>query len=366
MASFSEGPDIFFKICLVFCLISFVLLATLLLLAKMRIQKKLPSPRKFLFVILIVLVVFSITLTAAEAYFRYALDFTDCFGATLMSEKWHRRHYRFNPIGFRDDISYELNISGGKRRVTFLGDAVAVGMGIPEVSNRFVNLVRNAKNDIWEIHLLGENGLTTGSEMGLFYQVLRHGYQPDLVILVYRSTDISDLLAINKQIALMMNQFREHSGWVIQNSFFLNWAYFQIFVMNHPILKDFHDKVSQAYQGPLWEVQKNRFFMLQQMIHQSQARLAIVMLPEFERLGTRHAYFNQHQKVKDYWRTQGVSVLDLVSAFQENKSQVLCLRSAKEYPNQTAHRKIAQSLIPFIETEFQTFPKPARVPIKEK
>jgi len=93
---------------------------------------------------LVLLFVSSLPFLAGEIHNRFIYDTSDAFNYTKTSERWQARYYHRNALGFRDDLTYELRIPLGKRRIFFLGDSFTAGHGIKDVDDRFANRIRQA------------------------------------------------------------------------------------------------------------------------------------------------------------------------------------------------------------------------------
>ena len=79
----------------------------------------------------------SLLCLGGEIYYRFFYDTTDSLDYTLTSQAWYRRHFQKNTVNCRDNIEYALQIASGKRRITFVGDSFAVGIGVKNVDDRF-------------------------------------------------------------------------------------------------------------------------------------------------------------------------------------------------------------------------------------
>lgn len=91
--------------------------------------------------VIVFLFLCSVILLGGEVYYRYIYNKPDAWGVTKVHLKWISRNCRFNNLGLRDSIDYQLKLLG-KPRITFIGDSFTLGHGVNDVEKRFVNLVR--------------------------------------------------------------------------------------------------------------------------------------------------------------------------------------------------------------------------------
>src|SRR5215472_7158194 len=99
----------------------------------------------------------SLVFLAFETYYRFLYNQTDAMVDTLVAAKWYQRYYHRNNIQVRDNLDYAFALTRGKRRVTFVGDSFAAGLGVRDVEERFVNRIRR-RHPEWEVHLVAQPG----------------------------------------------------------------------------------------------------------------------------------------------------------------------------------------------------------------
>src|SRR5712671_4360218 len=196
---------------------------------------------------------FSLILLGGELYYRFFFDSSDSLSFTKTSRRWFLRYWHNNSVEIRDNIEYSLVLSGGTRRISFVGDSFTAAHGIRNVENRFVNIIRRAHPE-WEVHMLARPGLDTGDEISDLRYLTGKGYQLGQVVLVYCLNDVADLMP--EWNGILLNKQAEKSGWLLRNSYFVNTLYNRWQVSHNPLMKSYFGFVMGAYRGPLWQKQQ--------------------------------------------------------------------------------------------------------------
>ncbi len=113
-----------------------------MILKKEKVVKKLVILIKILTInFLISLIIFF----SLEIYYRFIYDKSDSFCLLKTNEKWFKRHWRTNTLGFRD-IEYDTESIKDKNIIIILGDSLAAGQGIEKEQGRFSNLLEGYIN----------------------------------------------------------------------------------------------------------------------------------------------------------------------------------------------------------------------------
>lgn len=176
----------------------------------------------------------SLGLLSGEVYFRFFQDTTDSINFSRVSRRWFSRYWNTrNGLGCRDNVNYYQPVGPGKRRVSFLGDSFTAGQGIKNIEDRFVNRIRSRRPD-WEIHMLADLGWDTDSELDFLKYEVAQNYQFDNVVLVFCLNDVSDLMPHWMDSVRSAEEDIRHSGWLIQNSYFVNFLYSHWQIMRNP------------------------------------------------------------------------------------------------------------------------------------
>jgi len=122
---------------------------------------------------------------------------------TYSTERWFRRHVRFNQIGFRDR-EHALARDPGTRRLLLIGDSFAFGVGIIDPNNRFgeqlAERLARQTGEPWEAINASRPDVHTLEETAILGRML--AFQPDVVVLLYVFNDIDYLRPMTPRTVL--------------------------------------------------------------------------------------------------------------------------------------------------------------------
>jgi hypothetical protein len=290
---------------------------------------------------LVFLLLCSVGLLAGEVYYRYFLDTTQDYRSKL-SGRWFKRHWKLNSWDLRDTEDYAVERKPGKRRVTFLGDSMTAGQGV-KVHQRFANLYRARKPD-QDVHVLAQVGWDTVHHVTALLECIRNGYQFDLVVLCYYLNDNSDLIP---EIAAGIKK-SAMPGFLFQHSYFLNTLYWRFSVAHDPFCQNYNNVVLRHYQGPTWDIQKQRLKELRRLVLLQKARLAVVTFPVLDYSRDPRA-LAVHKQLRDFWKEEGVPNLDLLRTFKSYPTQDLVVNKYDSHPSASAHALAADAIIDFLD-----------------
>jgi len=292
------------------------------------------------------LLVMSILLLGVESYYRFLYDTTDAYQAGLISQRWVSRYYQFNNFGVRDDMDYAAAPPPGKIRVTFLGDSYTNGHGVPDVENRFVNLIREEHPD-WDVQMLAKDGLDTGGMLNRVAALKRGGdYGFDLVVYVYCLNDISDLMPELSRAAAAL--YEDQPGVLVRGSYLFNTYYYRLRIARDPVLARYFDLLAQAYRDGRWVKQTRRLAKLRETVVRSGGTLLVVTFPFFELEGSDE-FREIHRQLAEVWDEAGVPHLDLRDSFSGYDLIDLIVNRHDTHPNEFSHGLAADEIGKFIE-----------------
>lgn len=294
---------------------------------------------------------FSLILLSGEMYYRFFYDSSDSLSFTKTSRRWFQRHCHNNAVGIRDNIEYSPGLSGGRRRISFVGDSFTAGHGIKEVENRFVNIIRHAHPE-WEVHMLARPGLDTGDEISDLWHLSGKGYQFDRVVLVYCLNDVADLMP--EWDRALLNKQAEKSGWFLRNSYFVNTLYNRWQVSHNPLMKSYFGFVIGAYRGPLWQKQQERLKEFREGVEFNGGRLSVVTFPFLHALGPSYEYQFVHEELNQFWRELNVPHLDLLTIYKDIPAKKLTVNHFDVHPNEYAHALAAAAIDKFLKQQLET------------
>jgi hypothetical protein len=303
--------------------------------------------------LLVFLVAASVILLAGELYFRFVYDTTDAHGLSKVSRRWFERHWRFNNAQVRDSVAtYMPAVEEGKRRVTFLGDSFTAGHGVPDVEDRFANIIRAARPD-WEVHVMAWTGVETGDEVTALTRTAGHGYDLDVVVLIYCLNDVSDLLPRWKELHDRLRRPPQVGGFLLDNSYLINTLYYRLRVRWEPDTADYFDWVRDAYTGPLWRRQLARLRALRDEVSRRGGRLLVVSFPYMHSVGPDYQFLEVHRQLDQTWKEWDVPHLDLLGVYDAGPASDLVVNRYDAHPNERAHRMAADAILPFVERHIE-------------
>ncbi|MCH7989124.1 MAG: SGNH/GDSL hydrolase family protein [Planctomycetes bacterium] len=296
---------------------------------------------------LVLVFVCSLALLSGETYFRFFKDTTDSFGLTKSTARWFERHFQNNSSGFRDSTVYTTIIPTGKKhRVTFIGDSFTAGHGIPNVEDRFANVIRR-ENPSWDVHVIAQCGWDTGHQLANVMD-MSSDYQTDLVVLVYCLNDIADIVPEWQRI-LERVYSSPQPGFFFEHSYFLNTLFYRWKAAGIPDVSNYYQFVRDNYQGPVWDLQKQRLTYLRDMVHSRGGQFLVVTFPFLHALGPDYEYRTIHQRLDEFWNELDVPHLDLLSVYKSNHPHEVTVNAHDAHPNERAHKMAAQAIAVFLE-----------------
>lgn len=285
----------------------------------------------------------SVAIAAGEVYYRFVYDASDDWDLGPVTQRWLRRHYRYNNLGVRDDTDYAPRIGPGRRRISVLGDSFSNGHGLSDVGQRFVNRLRRDHRE-WEVHLVGGDGLDTGALAERLARWLDAGYEIDVVLYAYCLNDVSDLSREWQQAASRVYDARP--GWLVRNSFAINTYHYRLAALFDRDLRDYFDFVARAYDER-WPEQQRRLTALQALVGAHGGQLVVATFPFFERMDSP-SYRTIHRRLDAFWAAQGVPHLDLLPVYLDPPREALVVSRHDAHPSALAHALAAERLGPFL------------------
>ncbi len=221
------------------------------------------------------------------------------------------------------------------------------------MEDRFANIIRREHPE-WEVQVLAMPGYDTGAELKFLRFLLANNYQFDQVVLIYCLNDISDLVPRRHEELDAIDREIKNRGWLLRNSFFFDIVWHRISVRRNPFMRGYFDLVKDAYQGPLWETQKQRLRELRDLVETNGGRLSVVIFPFLQALDKGYAYEQVHKQLADYWQELGVPHRDLLPLYRGMKADKITVHPFDAHPNEYAHSLAASVIGEFIRTNLLT------------
>lgn len=299
--------------------------------------------------LLVFLLLCSLILSGGEIRFRYFVDTTDSFGLTKMTRRWFDRHFHINDSGFRDSYPlYHNMMRPGRRRIMFLGDSFTAAHGVPDVEDRFANLIRERLPDT-EVHVFAECGWDTGAELDIVRKASEFQYELDIVVLVYCLNDIADI-SPQWQTVMQSVYEKDRPGFFVESSWLINAMHHRLKAARDPNISKYYDFVHDNYEGDVWEEQQQRLTELNRLVGESNGRLAVVTFPFLHALGDSYAYADVHSRLDEFWSSLGVPHLDLLKTYSGKSPGEIVVNRFDAHPNESSHKMAADAIEPFLQS----------------
>lgn len=298
--------------------------------------------------LLVLLLLLSLALLGGELFYRFVVDTTEAAALTRTTQRWLERHYRRNGWGMRDSVEYRDAIPAGGRRVTFLGDSFTVGLGVADVEDRFVNLVR-ARRPGWDVHMLADFGWQTGDELAN-PTLQSPSYELDCVALVYCLNDAADL---NRDLNAYVQSVADSAprpGYLARHSYLLDQLFWRT-VERKITPARYHELMIRGYGGSPWAAQVDRLRRLRDLVGQRGGRLVAITFPFFNDPWTAYPYADVHRTLDAAWAELGVPHLDLLDTYRDHPPESLVVNPRDTHPNERAHALAANAMLPFLDRE---------------
>ncbi len=284
-----------------------------------------------------------------ESYYRFYVDTTDSFAISKITQRWGKRYYKNNNIKSRDNVDYILKKQPGLRRITFIGDSFTIGYGIEDVDDRFVNIIRKSLYDK-EIHVIAGNGFDTDRQflyLKQFHDDL--GYDMDVVILVYNLNDIAFLIPENKAIVERIYGYEDELGYIGQNSYFVNEAFFKWKAMTDPDMGSYFGYLKDSYKkNTNWTNMQNYLGDVINYCNDNEIKLMVITFPFLHDFEREYQFVEAHQALAAFWAEKGIPHMDLLPAFLPHKDEYLIVNDFDAHPNEKAHQIAAKAIEKFI------------------
>ncbi len=94
---------------------------------------------------------------ALEILFYSSFAVSDTFGFTLASRRWAEKYWHpINSFGYRD-VEHNPTEFGNKKVLLVVGDSLVAGHGIPQIENRFSNILQRNLGGQYVVVNVAEN-----------------------------------------------------------------------------------------------------------------------------------------------------------------------------------------------------------------
>ena len=247
---------------------------------------------------------------------------------------------RTNSQGLRDN-EYSLTKAPGIYRIMMLGDSTTLGWGVPlkdtaaKVLERALNESHVPGHQRFEVINAGVGNYDTVQEVA-YYQTRGKSFHPDLVILVYFINDPEPVPKENKGllvdrsylVAFLVSRFRALQGMMGRRP---DWkAYYH----------SLYDETRPGYQAC-----KTALKDLADTTRDDGAEVLVALLPELRHINGNYPFAEEHQRIKDVLKPEGVPVVDLINGLRDHGPEsTLWVTPSDDHPNSKANALVAAQL----------------------
>jgi len=289
-----------------------------------------------------------VSLTLPELWYAFAVDQSDSFNASNISQRWFQRHVRLNSQGFRDTAPFTRLVPDGRRRIAFVGDSFTFGHAIENVADRFSDrvgyLLEQAAPKKFVVANLGIPGIGTNDMVPLWQKkVLQTDSQVDIAVYTICLNDIEwfsqENLEQNAEIQKLKPSF-----FLFRDTYFYNQLALRFQVSRKPQVRDYFGYVLEYYRGAPWEKMRAELLRFKDLLSSHQTDLRLVIFPFLHNLGPDYPFREAHQKIRDFATSHQIPVLDLAPVLIPYVPEGLTANRFDAHPNRLAHKLAAEAI----------------------
>jgi hypothetical protein len=150
----------------------------------------------------------------------------------------------------------------------------------------------------------------------------------------------------------------DNSAWFIRNSYMLNLWYHHYRALRDPYLGNYCSFVFDAYNGAIWNEQRERLKAFRDLVAEHGGHLTVVTFPLMNALGPNYQYLFIHDKLDACWRELDVPQLKLLPVYQGLSPSQVTVNRFDAHPNERANLLAAEAIDKWLVPMLQT-PPPA-------
>lgn len=296
-------------------------------------------------------------LTLVELYFATVYDQSDSFNMTNVSKKWFVLHVEPDQklltfsdgrsLKYRDDREFPKSVPKDKRHICFLGDSFTVGHGVPDVRDRFSNLVRVELKAEFPGRFVVSNLSDAGTDLLWVEEVLKRllaeGPRIDTAVYVMCLNDVEmftrDRNALYRDLGDLSPRF-----FLFRDTYFLNFVYFRYKQYTQPAVRDYYAFVRKYFDGEPWERMQRKLLDMREMCRRKGTDFRVVVFPFLHHLGPDYKFRPVHAKIVSFCRSHDIPVLDLDPVLSPHSSEGLTVNRFDAHPNERAHELAADAM----------------------
>lgn len=300
--------------------------------------------------------------TAAELATAVFVDQSDSFHMTNISRKWERRHVepdrkalKFTTgegILYRDNQEFPRFVKPGVRHLCFLGDSFTFGHGVPDVEDRFSNLVRHQLDEQQPGHWVVSNLADAGKDLQWTEALLQRLYADaageninriDVAVFVLCLNDIEWFNPNRREFYETLNR-NKPQFFLFRDTYLFNFLYFRARQFTLPGVRDYLSSVRADYDGPPWEAMRAMLVNVDRMCREHGTDFRVVIFPFLHNLGPEYPFRPVHEKIAAACRAAEIPVLDLDPELTPHVEEGLRVNPFDAHPNERAHQLAAAAI----------------------
>lgn len=284
----------------------------------------------------------------AETALRLFYVTTDAYTFTAMNYHWYENFYypTLNTLGYRDHEPTPPNPDHPLIRVGVLGDSFTVGQGVNNVDDTFPQLLERELGANYDVNVIAKSGWD--SDVHLVY-LQEYPYRPDIVVLSYYLNDIDWLLADTEFNPDANFSFPQNPAlaWFVRTFFVPSYVYYNLMQYTSAgRAENFaNDLVAAHMEDVIWAQQAEMLGNIAWWTRENNIRLIVLIWPQ---LAAIDASLPATTRVKEFFQSQGVEVVDLSDPLRQYSTSELIVNNFDTHPGVVAQRVAAQALYPVI------------------
>ncbi|MDP2632759.1 MAG: SGNH/GDSL hydrolase family protein [Candidatus Curtissbacteria bacterium] len=341
-----------FSMYLILVVVSFVFL----IYSAFKIQKQKISEKRKKILTAFAFTIFAIifTFTAFESYFRYRYDVSDGLGFLKVSKKWDARHVVLNNE-FSRDRNFEQEKQEGVTRIGVLGDSIAAGGGIENITNRFSNILEAKLRETGkkvEVYNLGRPGYDTSSEILVYDEMKQYNF--DIIVWEYFVNDVQPGFK-SSGTPIIENSSKKSKlvAFISDRSYFFDFMYWRL---SSKYQKTFQAlriaDIAQYKNEPVLNQHYQDIKTLLEKMKEQNSKVVVIMFPSNILLGPDYPTYI-HEMMGKYFRDNGAQFYDLLQDLKDKDGKTLIASKFDPHPNEIVHEiageKLYELLLPTIK-----------------
>lgn len=311
------------------------------------IKSKLSEINKKIFSALVFsLILIMLIISVFEGYFRFAYDDSDGLGFLKVNKKWQERHVVYNAYYYRDR-DFTIEKKEGITRIGVLGDSLAFGAGIKNVSNRFSNLLEQKLKEAGknvEVYNLGVPGIDTHAELEQYEKNKNLNF--DIIVWEYYLNDIQpEGKSTGTGIINASSQKDKIVKSISDISYFFDFMYWRLTPKYQSTFEQLKNADLKQYSNEeILEEHKKDISNFINNISVENKKTVVVIFPLLNFLGPNYPARDIHKMMSEHFSTSGAQVVDLLEDLKDQNPKELVASRFDSHPNEKVHALAAEKL----------------------